>query len=79
MLEYMRQLNLTPPLYTRLSVDQGLQNVSLDDWRKLGKVTDDTEEYLKKGTVGQEIDQLVQGLWSLIRNNTIWFIWWLSK
>ncbi len=62
MLDYLRQSNLTSPLYTRLTVDQGLQEVSLDDWRKLGKVTDDTEEYLKKVRIGREIDQLVQGL-----------------
>lgn len=49
-------------LYCRLSVDQGIQQVSPGGWEQLDKVQSHTLQYLRKHEVGQKIDCLVQVL-----------------
>lgn len=60
LLDYAHQSS-PPPLYVRLTVDEGLEDVALDDWRKLWKVMRDTNRYLDKLTIQKIIDDLVQG------------------
>jgi len=48
--------------YFRLNVDQGLQTVSLAEWKKLEAVNLHTLQYLRKHDVGEKVDRLVQVL-----------------
>jgi hypothetical protein len=38
-------------VYTRLNVDQGLEDVRMHDWNQLGKVTSHTKQYLQSTSV----------------------------
>lgn len=57
-------------IYYRLSVDQGMDDVSLDEWKRLGEVRAHTKNYLKKAEVDSDVDELVAALTS--RSNTIY-------
>ncbi len=49
-----------PGLYHRLNVGRGLEDISLEEWEKLGDVRTHTETYLK--TVDESIDIIVNAL-----------------
>lgn len=44
-------------VYFRLSVDQGMQSVKLDDWERLGEVTAHTRAYMGQPDIAQRIDE----------------------
>jgi hypothetical protein len=48
--------------YFRLNVDQGLQDVSLAEWKKLAEVKTHTDNYLGLHDVDKKVDQLVNVL-----------------
>ncbi|KAL6716128.1 hypothetical protein ACLMJK_005694 [Lecanora helva] len=47
-----------PGLYTRLDVDHGLGNISLDEWNKLGDVRRHTKNYLRLPNVEKRVDEV---------------------
>jgi len=49
-------------LYHRLNVERGLEQVSLEEWEKLGEVTTHTMEYLRAGETSQRLDVIVRAL-----------------
>src|SRR5947207_1943709 len=49
-------------LYFRLNVDQGMQNISLQEWKKLEEVANSTNAYLKKASVTRIVDSVVHSL-----------------
>jgi hypothetical protein len=51
-----------PNFYFRLNVDQGLQHVSLEEWKKLTDVEVHSCKYLESHDVDKKVDQLVQVL-----------------
>lgn len=51
-----------PGLYHRLNVDQGLENVSLEEWEELGEVKTHTMAYLTGDDVSREVDEIVNAL-----------------
>lgn len=51
-----------PGLYHRLNVERGLEEVSLEEWEKLGEVNAHTMAYLGDDTVSREIDMIVNAL-----------------
>ncbi|KAJ1310580.1 hypothetical protein OPQ81_007309 [Rhizoctonia solani] len=59
-----RRFNSTEDVYFRLSVDQGMQNLSMDRWEQLNEVLEHTRTYMKLVDVSQRIDKLVQAIHS---------------
>ncbi|KAF8538284.1 FabD/lysophospholipase-like protein [Trichophaea hybrida] len=57
--DFEQRYQSTPGVYFRLNVEQGLQCVSLEEWKKLGEVKAHTIQYLKEVKVRQEVDKLV--------------------
>ena len=51
-----------PGTYFRFNVEQGLQNVKLGDWEKLGQVADLTEHYMRLEEVDRKLCRAVQVL-----------------
>jgi hypothetical protein len=51
-----------PGVYYRLNVDRGLEDVSLEEWEKLGEVKTHTLEYLNQDDISQSIDEIVTAL-----------------
>jgi hypothetical protein len=49
-------------LYHRLNVERGLEQVSLEEWEKLGEVTTHTMEYLRADEISQRLDMIVNAL-----------------
>lgn len=49
-------------LYHRLNVERGLEEVSLEEWEKLGEVTTHTTEYLRGEKISQRLDEIVEAL-----------------
>ena len=49
-------------LYHRLNVERGLEEVSLEEWEKLGEVTTHTTEYLRGEKISQRLDVIVNAL-----------------
>jgi hypothetical protein len=49
-------------LYHRFNVERGLEQVSLEEWEKLGEVKTHTVEYLRTKDVSQSIDVIVNAL-----------------
>ncbi|KAH0551461.1 hypothetical protein GP486_007324, partial [Trichoglossum hirsutum] len=54
-----------PGVYYRLNVERGLENVSLEEWEKLGEVKTHTLEYLNQDDISQNIDNIVAALTAL--------------
>ncbi|KAG6890171.1 hypothetical protein C0995_010875 [Termitomyces sp. Mi166 len=48
--------------YFRFNVQQGMQDVGLTEWKKLGEVKTHTTQYLKNAVVNAEIDKIVEVL-----------------
>lgn len=51
-----------PGVYYRLNVDRGLEEVSLEEWERLGEVKTHTLEYLNQDDTSQSIDEIVTAL-----------------
>jgi len=51
-----------PGLYYRLNVERGLEEVSLEEWEKLGDVKQHTMAYLNDNAVSRRIDVIVDAL-----------------
>lgn len=51
-----------PGLYHRLNVERGLEEISLEEWEKLGEVKTHTSAYLANNTVSEEIDVIADAL-----------------
>jgi hypothetical protein len=51
-----------PGLYHRLNVERGLEDVSLEEWKKLGEVKTHTTAYLRRDEVSNDIDVIVTAL-----------------
>jgi hypothetical protein len=51
-----------PGLMHRLNVEEGLEEVSLDEWNKLGDVRSHTIEYLRREDVDKRIETIVAAL-----------------
>jgi hypothetical protein len=49
-------------LYLRLNVERGLEEISLDEWDKLGDVKQHTMAYLSDDSISQGIDIIVDAL-----------------
>ncbi len=49
-------------LYHRLNVERGLEQVSLEEWEKLGEVTTHTMEYLRGKEISHGLDTIVNAL-----------------
>ena len=52
------------PAYHRFNVEQGLENVGLEEWKKFGKLNAATREYLNGKR--QELDECIAALVSAI-------------
>jgi predicted acylesterase/phospholipase RssA len=57
--DFEQRYQSIPGVYFRLNVEQGLQCISLEEWKKLGEVKTHTIQYLKEVKVRQEVDKLV--------------------
>lgn len=51
-----------PGLFHRLNVGRGLENVSLEEWDKLGEVKTHTMAYLREPDISREVDAVVEAL-----------------
>ena len=51
-----------PGLYHRLNVERGLEEISLEEWEKLGEVKAHTVAYLEAGGISQSIDVIANSL-----------------
>ena len=51
-----------PGTYFRFNVEQGLQQVKLGDWEKLGQVADLTRHYMHLEEIDRKLDRAVQAL-----------------
>ena len=60
--EVAKELSDRKVFYCRLSVDHGLENISFEDWERLGEVKTHTRKYLEKYDVSQKVSRLVQVL-----------------
>lgn len=49
-------------LYHRLGVNEGLQNISLEEWERLGEVRTHTVAYLGDEEVSRDLDEIVKAL-----------------
>ncbi|KAI5788779.1 acyl transferase/acyl hydrolase/lysophospholipase [Pyronema domesticum] len=65
--EMEREYCETPDIYFRFNIEQGLQNITLEEWEKLGEVKECTTQYLNTVKVSRSIDKLVN---ILARRNT---------
>jgi predicted acylesterase/phospholipase RssA len=54
-------------LLHRLNVEEGLQDVSLDEWAKMGEVKSHTSKYLQRNDVDRKIQQIVDAFTRTIR------------
>ncbi|EIM79536.1 uncharacterized protein STEHIDRAFT_69307 [Stereum hirsutum FP-91666 SS1] len=57
-----RRFKSRPNLYFRFNVDQGLQDVTLDEWNKMGAVKGHTQMYLGSEAVKASLEEAVKVL-----------------
>ncbi|KAI0269329.1 acyl transferase/acyl hydrolase/lysophospholipase [Gloeopeniophorella convolvens] len=57
-----QQFRQRPEVYFRLNVEQGMQNVTLGQWFKLGEAAAHTNQYLKTTDVDRKVDGAVTAL-----------------
>ncbi|KAJ6614232.1 acyl transferase/acyl hydrolase/lysophospholipase, partial [Mycena sp. CBHHK59/15] len=51
-----------PNVYFRLSVEQGMQNINLDEWDRLGEVISHTKQYMRLKNVDCQLSKVVKVL-----------------
>lgn len=49
-------------IYTRLNVEQGMLDIALDEWAKLGETVTHTRMYLQEPRISQKVDNTVNQL-----------------
>ena len=49
-------------VYFRFNVEQGMQGITLAEWKKLGEVTQHTMQYIQKSAVNQKINAAVEAI-----------------
>lgn len=52
----------SPGVYFRLNVEQGLQDIPLNECEKLAEIQQHTVQYLQKSLVSREVDSIVEAL-----------------
>ncbi|KAI5783766.1 hypothetical protein FPQ18DRAFT_418904 [Pyronema domesticum] len=52
----------TQDIYFRFSVEQGLQNITTDEWKRVGEVKMCTRQYLGEAVISKRIDAVVRAL-----------------
>jgi hypothetical protein len=52
----------TTGVYFRFNVDQGMQNVGLGEWERLGEVAAHARSYLQHGTTSQQMDRAARAI-----------------
>lgn len=57
--EFEKRFRYISGVYFRLNVEQGMQSITLEEWKKLGEVTTHTAQYLQEAKVRQEVDNMV--------------------
>ncbi|CAE7103790.1 unnamed protein product [Rhizoctonia solani] len=62
--EMARRFNSTEGVYFRLSVDQGMQAVGIDEWEQLNEVLEHTRAYTKLVDINKRIDKIAQAMHS---------------
>ncbi|KAI0269331.1 acyl transferase/acyl hydrolase/lysophospholipase [Gloeopeniophorella convolvens] len=60
--ELARQFRESPDKYFRFNVEQGMQEVTLAQWERLGEVASHTKQYLKSQEVDQKVENAVRVL-----------------
>ncbi|KAG6896782.1 hypothetical protein C0992_006088 [Termitomyces sp. T32_za158] len=60
-----------PGLFYRLSVEQGLQNMALNNWIKIGNIKTHTLAYLEKAAIKQEVNNISNILQSCPQKSTL--------
>ncbi|KNZ77062.1 Nephrocystin-3 [Termitomyces sp. J132] len=60
--EYTRRYIHMPGVFYRLSVEQGLQRMALDDWNRQDEILAHSTIYLQNAAVTQKVDNLVNAL-----------------
>jgi len=60
--ETERRFKSSPNVYFRLNVEQGMQNVTLERWDRLGEVATHTNQYLLKVEVDQKVGAAVRAI-----------------
>ena len=51
-----------PGIYYRLNVNRGLDDIELDEWKRLPDVTEHTTKYLQREEVKQQVENIVEAL-----------------
>lgn len=57
-----RRFGTADRVYARLNVDQGMQDILINGWDKLGEVKAHTQQYLVKPAIKHEVDDVVKRL-----------------
>ena len=60
--ETERRFKPSPNIYFRLNVEQGMQNITLAQWDRLGEVATHTNQYLLKAEVDQKLEAAVKAI-----------------
>jgi predicted acylesterase/phospholipase RssA len=60
--DFEKRFKNVPGVYFRLNVEQGMQGITLEEWKKLDEVTTHTIQYMQKVKVSEEVDNLVNVL-----------------
>jgi len=51
-----------PGVYFRLNVSHGMQNITLEEWKRIGEVRTHTANYLKNSQVSAEVDDIIDAI-----------------
>src|ERR1700761_3492444 len=65
--ETAKRFAKTPGVYFRFNVEQGMQEIGVDDWKRMDKVTSHTIQYLKLPEVNRKVKKVV----TLLRNKHV--------
>jgi predicted acylesterase/phospholipase RssA len=60
--EMVVRFQRTTDVYFRFNVDQGLQNVKLNDWERLNEVSAHTRAYMRRAETSGRMDQAVRAI-----------------
>jgi len=60
--ETERRFKPSPNIYFRLNVEQGMQNITLAQWDRLGEVATHTNQYLLKAEADQKLEAAVKAI-----------------
>ncbi|KAJ7085282.1 FabD/lysophospholipase-like protein, partial [Mycena epipterygia] len=60
--EMTKRFTRMPRVYFRFNVEQGIQNIKLEEWERLGEVSSHMKNYMQHEGVRQQLGELVQVL-----------------